>query len=477
MTPTLRPRPRLLYLLSFWPRRAHSAASERIFCNWHHFKNGGYDVVLAADGPVPEDWDQDPGAYTPPTDVQRPPMVRLKTNDPDGIKKLHAIEPQVVLFDKYTTEEKYSWQVCRGAPEALRILDTVDLHWLRKGRDALCKKGAHFLPHFEKIDTDPEFFASLNQVIEASGDHFLREMAAILRSDLTLVVSDVEKKILSSWNFISPEQVVLQTLGQAIFSPQQTADSKDHSCHDKRQDFYFVGHYHHPPNRDAIAWLKSVLWPMIRAQFIAHGLESRSPEMPRMHIFSAGMTPTQRQSLDHRNSGFWVHGPVEKIPLNTLRVNLAPLRSGAGIKGKIAEGWSWGLPVVTTPVGAEGMFLSESKQDSSVFGGLIAQDEADFARKAHFLYTDPHLWQSCQRAGQKTLETKFCPLRNQQVLLDVTASLLRDLPVWRRRHLLSSLLAHESLRSTEYFSRWIQLKNELRPQENSIPLNLRDRIP
>lgn len=463
------PQPRLLYLLSFWPRKFHSAASERIFCHWRDFQKAGYRVCLAADGPLPEELlahGQDEAAREA---VDFPPFLRLKTNDPDGVSILRDLNPTVVVFDKYTTEEKYSWQVFQGAPLAGRILDTVDLHWLRKGRELLGgpTKNTDEIPrNFENfnpcLSQDQDH---LDQIIQASGEVFLREMASILRSDLTLVVSDVERDLLTSWPFIDPEQIVLQTLAQPVCFKIPEDPNED----GKRRDFYFVGHYQHPPNRDSINWLKTRLWPQIRKKFTDETSPFDSPDLPRLHIYSAGMTVEQQKSLHHPASGFWVHGPTEKIPFENMRVNLAPLRSGAGIKGKIAEGWSWGIPVVTTPVGSEGMGLSHNIEDfgqtnpfptQKPFGGIIATSEELFVQGAHTLYCQEDLWKRCQAMGQKILGTKFSADKNSEILLQATEDLLNDFPLWRRKHLLSSLLFHQSLRSTEYFSRWIQLKTQ-----------------
>lgn len=446
--------PTLLYLLSYWPKKNHSAASERIFCHITHLLEGGFNVHVAADGPPPQDLELE---FAPKL-CTLPVLERFKINDPNGINIIRAINPQVVLFDKYTTEEKYSWQVFHGAPEALRILDTVDLHWLRKGREVLSKKS----PHRWTSEAHGWIF-DVGETIEAARDVFLREMAAILRSDLALVVSDAERKILTHFHFIDENQIILQSLGQTL----PTENLGELKSFHERKDFYFVGHYQHPPNRDAINWLKKTLWPSIRRHFLSENTAPQAKETPSLHIFSAGMSQEQKKSLHAPQEGFLVHGPVDNIPFHSLRVNLAPLRSGAGIKGKITQGWSWGIPVVTTSIGAEGMTLesrnpSHDKVDLGSqtlgFGGLIAANAEEIGMSSYHLYTTFELWHYCQSVGIEILQTKFCPKKNAEILRNTISNSLNRLSSLRQSRLLSAILQHESMRATEYFSRWIQLK-------------------
>src|SRR6185437_9590273 len=113
-----------------------------------------------------------------------------------------------------------------------------------------------------------------------------------------------------------------------------------------RNGFCSIGNFRHPPNFDALVWLKSELWPAIRR------------ELPGAVMSCYGAYPTpQAKVLESPADGFWIRGPVDDAVamLSRHRVALAPLRFGAGIKGKILDSWQAGLPVVTTPIGAEGM--------------------------------------------------------------------------------------------------------------------------
>ena len=118
----------------------------------------------------------------------------------------------------------------------------------------------------------------------------------------------------------------------------------------KRSGFAFIGNFRHAPNADAVQWLMR-LWPHIR---------SRLPEAS-LHIYGA-YPGQQHMALHAPRKGIHVHGHVADVsaPLHKHRVMLAPLRYGAGVKGKVLDAWAHGMPVVTTPIGAEGVLPLDS---------------------------------------------------------------------------------------------------------------------
>jgi glycosyltransferase involved in cell wall biosynthesis len=143
------------------------------------------------------------------------------------------------------------------------------------------------------------------------------------------------------------------------------------------------------------------------------------------------------------------------------RVNLAPLRFGAGIKGKIADGWWSGTPAITTGVGAEGMY------GSLPFGGFVAETIEDLARAAVNLYHDQKLWEDLSRKGLQIMTDLYSP----DVTLEPFLKRLHWLLEHRERHRLSNftgeILWQTGLRATEYFSRWIEEKRTTRNHSQS----------
>jgi glycosyltransferase involved in cell wall biosynthesis len=151
-------------------------------------------------------------------------------------------------------------------------------------------------------------------------------------------------------------------------------------------------------------------------------------------------------------------GAVAKIELGRYRVNLAPLRSGAGIKGKIAEGWAFGTPAVTTPVGAEGM------HGLFPFGGVVAQSNQTFVESAYRLYQDESSWQLNSRQGVELIKKLYNPSQTSEALMTHLERSCRELITLRQKNMMGRILNHQSMRATEYFSRWIQTKQKLKDQ-------------
>ena len=251
----------------------------------------------------------------------------------------------------------------------------------------------------------------------------------------------------------------------------------------ERTDFVTVGGFKHPPNIDSIKVLYHTLWPRIRSQL----------PNAQMHIY--GAYPTQEiLSMHDEAAGFLVHGHVQDLDtvLRNCRVLLAPLRFGAGIKGKIVDAWRCGCPVVTTLVGAEGMRgdscnatsiggSSSSSTTSSQhsnwntngsqeWGGMIAEDANDFVNHAVRLYNDKNVWNNCQEKGTFLLNTLFNGKNNLPIVEKAVHDAMTKLKDRRNRDIIGSLMWHQSARSTEYFSRWIELKETiLQNKENNKP--------
>jgi glycosyltransferase involved in cell wall biosynthesis len=227
--------------------------------------------------------------------------------------------------------------------------------------------------------------------------------------------------------------------------------------YEDRCDFITVGGFKHPPNVDSIRLLKQRIWPRIRSYL----------PTARLHVYGAYPT-NEILSMHNIDEGFVVHGHVDDDTLNQAlmekRVCLAPLRFGAGIKGKIVDSWGCGLPVVTTPIGAEGMSTSDGGQsrqnDRDDWGGYIASNEEDFVQASLRLYTSKELWSQSQRKGVELFNILFNKEHNLSVIDEAMGNAMMNLHERRRQDITGQLLWHQSNRSTEYFSKWIELKEE-----------------
>ena len=161
------------------------------------------------------------------------------------------------------------------------------------------------------------------------------------------------------------------------------------------------------------------------------------------------------------DSGLEVRGPVRELSevFQGARVNLAPLRFGAGVKGKILEGFRFGVPVITTPLGAEGLLPEGS--DLAMFPGLIEMDPERFAEAAVRMQTDSDVWKSAHDRAKALMENQFARAKIEPALRARIGELLQlkragDLPRWRSR-----VLRHELSQSRKYFSKWIEAKERL----------------
>jgi len=146
------------------------------------------------------------------------------------------------------------------------------------------------------------------------------------------------------------------------------------------------------PNEDGIVWfVKSILPSIIE-------------KLPGTSLFIVGSHPTETvKALGSKN--ITVTGYVEDVRpyFEEARVFVCPLRYGAGVKGKIGQSMAYGLPVVMTAVGAEGLDIVDGRD------ALIADDEHDFAEKVVGLYKNRALWERLSLCGIELIEKKFSP--------------------------------------------------------------------
>lgn len=219
---------------------------------------------------------------------------------------------------------------------------------------------------------------------------WVRELSSIHRSDRVWVVSPWEKRLLERecavppWKlavipfaFTDQEGLEVDADGERVEKgdwPDAGGEEGAARCvapssvrpallrvrpFHRRAHFVTIGNFRHPPNRDSVQWLARSVWPAVRAR------------LPHAELHVYGAYPTREDmALHDPATGFHVRGPAKSVDVvGKYRVLLSPLRFGAGIKGKIAEAWARGTPVVTTPVGAEGMFPVREVDNDGEDGG------------------------------------------------------------------------------------------------------------
>jgi glycosyltransferase involved in cell wall biosynthesis len=351
--------------------------------------------------------------------------VSIELNSASFDVFLKDLSPTMVVFDRFMTEEQFGWRVAENSPKAIRILDTEDLHFLRKVRHQQLKKGEDFT----------------NEALLKS-DYTKREIAAILRCDVSLIISTYEMDLLKS--VFKIDEHILYYL-PFLLDKIEGYQTKKWKSFEQRDHFIFIGNFFHKPNVDAVLTLKKEVWGAIK----------KILPKAELHIYGAYVTP-QIQQLHDRKEGFLIKGFAEnsKEVVGNAKVVLAPLRFGAGIKGKLTEAMICGTPCVTTSIGAEGMC------GNFPWNGFIEDDFADFAFIAAELYTNKNLWQNAQKTGIDIINEIYDKEKISPLFVNRVQEIQRNLEQHRTHNFLGSLLQHQSLQATKYMSKWIEAKNQ-----------------
>ena len=181
-------------------------------------------------------------------------------------------------------------------------------------------------------------------------------------------------------------------------------------------------------------------------------------ELPKAKINIYGAYATQKiEQLHNESQGFLIKGwadHAEKV-MREARVCLAPLRFGAGLKGKFILAMQCGTPSVTTAIGLEGLTTAH------LFNGLIADDPESLAQAAIKLYSDKTLWENAQEKGFDIINTEFQATAFKTPFLEILKTLSDNLKQHREANFIGAMLQHHSLQSSKYLAKWIEAKNKI----------------
>ena len=268
-------------------------------------------------------------------------------------------EFDIVLLSRHYVAADHIDTVRRYAPGARIVFDTVDLHFLREERLAALEGNA-FAPS-----------------ARARRDE---ELALIAKADVTLVVSAVEQAVLRE---LAPAANVM--LVTNVHEPaQHVTPWRD------RRDLMFVGGFRHPPNVDAMLWYVGAVIPHLRRR------------LPGVKTYVIGSeVPASIRAL--ASDDVVVLGHVEELEpyLQGCRVSIAPLRYGAGVKGKVNLAMSYGVPVVATSAAVEAMHLVAGDD-------VLVADEAEaFAAAVQRAHDDEALWNRLSAGGRANVARHF----------------------------------------------------------------------
>jgi hypothetical protein len=350
-------------------------------------------------------------------------------------------QPDIVLFDRFMMEEQFGWRVEKNCPNALKILDTEDLQCLRQARHQATKA--------ERELTQADLFSDLAK----------REIAAIYRCDMSLIISSFEMKLLVDTFKIDARLLhYLPFMVDLEKYPSKTLPFSD------RKHFMTIGNFRHAPNWDAVLYLQEI-WPQIRKLL---------PDA-ELHIYGA-YPPPKATALNNPKTGFLIKGWAEDAlaTMEQYRLCLAPLRFGAGIKGKLVDAMISQTPSITTSVGSEGM---HQPPETEPWPGVIADDVNEFADAAVNLYNNEQEWLSAQINGYKLLRARFDGNLLGAQLINRITKVEEDLGQHRLNNFTGSMLKHHTMKSTQYMSQWIAAKNatesKIEPEQKEILANIR----
>jgi len=403
--------PRVLFIGAVWPEPKSSAGGTRLMQLLHFFQNNKYEVHYCSSASETE--------FMEDISSNGIRTFSIKLNCDSFNTQVEALKPDVVIFDRFMMEEQYGWRVDESCPNAIKVIETIDLHCLRLARKEQLKKGGDFRS------------VLLNTTVAK------REIAAMLRSDLSLMISEAEMEVLQDY-FSFPEELLFYLPFEVELSKMNLEKSFD-----QKKDFISIGNFKHEPNWDSVLHLKKVIFPLIKKQ------------LPKVKMKIYGSYPDEKAfNLTNKQEGFLVLGRAEDAleVMGDAKVCLAPLRFGAGIKGKLIDAMLCGTPNVSSSIGAEGMC------GDHVWSGVIADEDEKFADAAVKLYTDKILWEKSVQNGKVILEQQFSVSEAHEKLNKKLNDLMDNRETYRQNNFMGSMLKHHTMQSTKFMSRWIQEK-------------------
>lgn len=415
-------RKQLLIIGFVWPEPKSSAAGSRMMQLIAFFQIQNYEITFAS--PCAK---SDNAFNLKSIGIDQ---VSIELNHVSFDEFVKELNPKVVLFDRFMMEEQFGWRVAEQCPNALRILDTEDLHCLRKGRHQAYRDGILFNKSY-----------LFNDIAK-------REIASIYRSDLSLIISEAEIDILKNEFKVDKNLLVylpfmLESISEEIIKKLPNFEGRNH--------FISIGNFMHEPNYNAVLYLKETIWPLIRKQL---------PDA-ELHIYGSYVSQKATQ-LQNKKEGFLIKGFASDVNevMKQSKVCLAPIRFGAGLKGKLVDAMQNGTPCVMTLIASEGMFGTLEAN------GFIEDNAQEFANKAIKLYQNESIWTEKQQNGCQLIKYRFNKIEFQQKLASILEETTKQLHNKRLNNFTGQMLQHHTMQSTKFMSKWIEEKNSIIPKPN-----------
>ncbi|WP_372792936.1 glycosyltransferase family 4 protein [Lutibacter sp.] len=406
----------LLIIGFVWPEPTSTAAGSRMLQLIELFQHENYKITFVCAASKTNN------SYN--LDKLNIQTIEIKLNDSSFDSLIVDLNPNIVLFDRFLIEEQFGWRIAENCPNAIRILDTEDLHFLRNARQIAYKNNTE---------------VSLDLLIN---DLTKRELASIYRCDLTLIISKYEMNLLKKT--FKVDKSLLQYLPFLLDSLNVELLNSYPTFHD-RNHFMTIGNFKHEPNWNAAIHLKTNIWPLIKQK------------LPNSKMLVYGAYATEKvYQLNNEKEGFLIKGWVKNSSevFKSAKVCLAPLQFGAGLKGKLIEAMQCGTPSITSTIGSEAM------HNKLPWNGFITDDPKEFALNAIELYTNENLWLNAQQNGIKIINNCFLKEKHREKLLCKIEFLNKNIEKHRLNNFIGTIFMHHTLKSTKYMAKWIEEKNK-----------------
>lgn len=412
---------KILIIGQVWPESRSSAAGKRILQLLEVFQSWNMTLYFGSTAQK--------SPYSDDLSAFQLNEIEVYLNDERMDQVLADLQPDWVMYDRFMIEEQFGWRVTAQCPQARTILDTEDLHFLRYARQEHLKKGEGVLEDY------------------LYSDRTKRELASMMRCDLTLLISQAEFDLLTQRFRIAEELLfVLPFLEEEI-----TAEEQAHwLSFEDREGFVFIGNFIHEPNWQTVLRLKTEIWPLL------------SKALPQVNLHIYGAYPSAKVlQLHNPKAKFFIHGRAEDAlaVVGKARVMLAPIAFGAGIKGKFVDGMRVGTPNVTTTIGMEAMATEEE------WNGYKADEVELFVEKAVALYQEKTIWLEKQQKGMTLVQKKYSKSAHTVLLKAKMLQLDQELEAHRKAHFLLEVFKHHTAQSTKYMGLWIEEKNKHKKSE------------
>jgi glycosyltransferase involved in cell wall biosynthesis len=275
--------------------------------------------------------------------------------------RAHAAEYDLVVVSRHNVAEEVLPIVRSAAPGTKIAFNLADLHFLREFREAAAK-------------TPGYSFAKADETRRA-------ELAAITQSDVTFSYSEIEIAVIRG---LLPETTKLARMPWVVECRERELP------YSETRDVLFLGGFNHPPNIQAARFFAKSVMPLLRQELpelcfdiIGNGARVVVPDLVSERVRVLGYVPSLAEHLGR------------------ARVFVAPLLAGAGLKGKVIDAISHGMPCVLSPVAAEGTGLTDGVDC------LIANTPEEWADRVTRLYSDEALWNQISENALKLARARY----------------------------------------------------------------------